>query len=279
MIIYLYGPDSYRRNAKLREVVGQYRKKYSQADFLDVDLEERSDDWVVVRDFLEQPSLFVRSKLLVIRGSDAISEKRGFSKGQIKELVELLQSYIESSKIFLVISDFSSPKKNFRFLLKKPVRVQEFERLEGRKLEAFVLHEAKERGVNFEQDAKRFFLEYVLSLSDTSWTAVQELEKISLARFSQPVSLLDLQKIISWQAYDESFRIALSLIRSDSGVSRLGFLEELQMRGDDARYTLNLLGSLVRGEGAVEFAEYDEKIKGGELDDEVALTGFALGVE
>ncbi|MAF79947.1 hypothetical protein CL629_02620 [bacterium] len=277
MIIYLYGPDSYRRNAKLREVVAQYRKKYSQADFLDVDLEEQLDDWVAVRDFLEQPSLFVRSKLLVVRGSGSISEKNGFSKGQIKEWVKLLQSHLESPKTFLVISDPSSPKKDFRFLLKNPVRAQEFERLEGRKLEAFVMQRAEDLGVSFEHDAKRFFLEYVLSVSDTSWIVVQELEKISLSRFSQPVSLLDLKKIIVWQRYDESFQMALGLLRERGGDGRLQFLENLSFRGDDARYTFNLLGSLVRGGDAVEFAEIDEKVKGGELDDEVALTGFALG--
>src|SRR3989344_935382 len=107
---------------------------------------------------------------------------------------------------------------------------------------------------------------------------VQEFQKISLASFEQPISLSDVQKILAFNAYDESFAIALQLLRARDVSGRLLALSLLLFRGDEARYTFNLLGSLARGREAVLLAEYDEKIKGGEMDDETSLLGFALGV-
>lgn len=278
MIIFLYGSDSYRRGERLREIVAQYLGKYADADFLDVDLEENPENWEHARDFLAQPSLFVRSKLCLVRNSGVITEKNGFSKSQIEEWKELLRSHLDGEKVFLLISDSSAPLKAFQFLLKKPARAQEFGVLGGKELEVFVLREAGTRGLTFSPEAKRLFLEYVSSFSDASWVAVREIEKISLAGFRQPVSLQDLQNVISWARYDKSYQIAVSLIRTNEGSDKLRFLEELKLRGDEPRYTLNLLGSLVWGEDAVSLARIDEMVKGGESEDEVALTGFALGV-
>lgn len=279
MIIYLYGPDSYRRGKRLREIVAQYRRKYRDADFLDVDLEENPENWERARDFLAQPSLFVRSKLCLIREAGGVSETNGFSKSEVREWAALLQTHLQGERVFALISDSSLPLKAFQFLLKKPARAQEFGTLTGRELEVFVLREVVARGLAFSPEAKRLFLEYASSFSDASWVAVREIEKISLAEFRQPVSLQDLQKVISWARYDESYRIVTSLILTNEGSDKLRFLEELKLRGDEPRYTLNLLGSLVWGEDAVSLARIDEMVKGGESEDEVALTGFALGVE
>ena len=47
MIIYLYGPDSYRRGEKVRELVSKYREKYAHADFLEVDFGFKLK-WIVI---------------------------------------------------------------------------------------------------------------------------------------------------------------------------------------------------------------------------------------
>ena len=69
MIYCFYGSDSYRRGKKLREVLGAYKKKYVNIDILEVDLEEDPERWVDARDFLSQPSMFVDSKILLVRQS------------------------------------------------------------------------------------------------------------------------------------------------------------------------------------------------------------------
>ena len=58
MIIYLYGHDSYGRGKKLRELVSLYKQKNPSIDMRFFDFEENSDDWILVRDFLKQQSMF-----------------------------------------------------------------------------------------------------------------------------------------------------------------------------------------------------------------------------
>ncbi|MDP3725230.1 MAG: hypothetical protein Q8R20_02030 [Nanoarchaeota archaeon] len=276
MVIYLYGPDSYGRGEKVRELVTKYRAKYAHADFLDADLGESPGDWALVRDFLKQSSLFASSKLCLIRESGAVSEKNEISKEEVKEWKKVLASAAESEKTFVIISDSSKSVAAFGFLLRPPIRSQEFSRLSGRRLQDFVLREAARQKIVFETRALVGFLSYVSGSEEPSWSAIAELERASLARFPQPISIASLGKIISLGGYDESYQIAYALIRANKGIERLEMLETLALKGDEPRYTLNLLGSLARGEDAVLLARVDEMVKGGESEDEVALTGFAL---
>ena len=198
-------------------------------------------------------------------------------KEEMKEWKKTLKSAIAAEKIFVVISDVSKPSAAFDFLLKPPAKAQEYPELSGALLRTFVLKQAAARSVRFQDSALRAFLSYLDRAGERARTAVTEIEKISLAGFEAPLSLSDLGKIISLQQHNESFQIALSLIRTNKGYDRLGRLLELELRGDEPRYTLNLLGSLARGEDAVALARIDEMVKGGESEDEVALIGFALG--
>ena len=75
MIYFLYGPDSYRRNQKLKSSLEGYKNKYPTGDIMAVDLEENPDDWAKARDFLNQPSMFVDSKVLIVKESGEAPEK------------------------------------------------------------------------------------------------------------------------------------------------------------------------------------------------------------
>lgn len=260
---------------KVCEFVATYRAKYAHADFLDVDLEENPENWIVARDFLKQSSLFTPSKLCLIRESGAV---RQLVEEETKEWKRTLKSAITAEKTFVIISDFSKPVVAFRFLLESPVKAQEFAEFFGTMLQAFIAKEAETRGVRFSSQALRAFAEYCEGAGERTRVAVVEIEKISLAGFQEPISVSDLGKIISLEKYGESFQIAKSLIRANKGGNRLEMLEALALKGDEPRYTLNLLGSLAWGEDAVSLARIDEMVKGGESEDEVALTGFALGV-
>ena len=76
MIYFLYGPDSYRRNQKLKSSLDGYRKKYPTGDIMAVDLEENPDDWTKARDFLNQPSMFVDSKVLIVKESGMFRRRK-----------------------------------------------------------------------------------------------------------------------------------------------------------------------------------------------------------
>ena len=78
MITYLYGPDSYRRTKKAQELIQDYKKQHQNIDIFKVDLEDDPDDWQKVSEFLNQPSMFVDSKLAIVKEAGTIDEKKWF---------------------------------------------------------------------------------------------------------------------------------------------------------------------------------------------------------
>ena len=249
MIIFLYGADSYRRGEKLKELVGGYRTKNKETDFLEVDLGESPEDWERARDFLVQPSLFTSKKLAIVRECGAITEAAGFSKEAVKIWREAIRaSAVLEEGVFLIISDTKKPLAGFKFLLEAPVKYQEFADLEGERLRVFLTREAKRRGVIFEPAALGFLAEYAGSGgAEKSWLAVNVLEQVSLAGFPSPVFLSSLRELVSWSAYDAMISLASGFLRADSPQQKLLYLENLFSRGEAGRHILNLLSSFARG--------------------------------
>ena len=129
MVIFLYGADSYRRNGKLRELVQSYKNKHEEIDLLLIDLEDEPDSWARARDFLNQPSLFLNSKVLIVREAASVEEK---------EWLAVLKRELETPKSFVLVSDRGKPPRKFGFLLKGPAVSQSFPELEGASLKIFL---------------------------------------------------------------------------------------------------------------------------------------------
>lgn len=276
MIYFLYGPDTYRLNLKLKEIIGQYKEKHGNLDFFDIDLEDNPDRWIEIREFLEQFSIFSSPKLAVIRNMSFVNEAAGISDEDTNNLSIFLESFSDSKENFVVITDLSRPIAGFGFLLESKVKSQEFGELARERLEFFVKMEAEKAGIVFDVQALSFFIEYIQKFPDRSWRALGEIQKLSCYRVSGNIDLRTLRELVSWVRTDESFRLATVMLRSEA-VKKLAYLEALRFRGDEPRYTLNLLNSLARDRKDVAvLADLDEKIKSGVLDDETALTAFVL---
>lgn len=267
MIIYLYGPDSYRRREKLRALVREYRVKQAQGDVLEVDLDETPDDWKRVRDYLNQPSMFSEAKAAIVREPRSVDEKAWR---------DFLKSHIETPKTFLFVSDEDAPTKPFAFLCGDTVTSQEFPRLTERALEAFLKHEADTREVSFAPDAWRFFCEYVNANAEPSWTGVNELDKVALARFPQPVSLVNLRTLIDWLSRRDVSYSARQILSSPGVDRKLVYLEALFAQHEAPSYIFNSLGFQAQGKTALALAEYDISVKRGGLEYEEALLDFVL---
>jgi DNA polymerase III delta subunit len=267
MIIFLYGSDSYRRNKNLRELIDAYRNKHREIDLLVIDLEDNPDDWLKVRDFLNQPSMFVESKVAVVKESNQMDKK---------EWVEVLKKYLKTEKTFILISDYGKPKKMFTFLTKAPVESRYFPELTGERLAAFVKKESEVKGLRFTQEAQRFFIDYLSVADDRSWLAVNELEKILLANFSQPIAPKDLRNYIDWLPKEEVFLVSRSILNERDWRRRLGFLESLFLRREEGARIFNSIAFQSRGKESLRLADYDVSVKSGGLEYEEALLDFVL---
>lgn len=238
---------------------------------LSIDLEDSPDNWTKVRDFLNQPSMFVDSKLVVVKEIGVVPRTGGE-----KEWAKVLKNYLETPKTFILISDEKAPRSVFKFLLKEPVKSQVFLELEGSTLEAFLKKEATERNLSFDPKAWRFFCSYITSQEQKSWLAVNELEKLALAKFNQPISLDNLRLVVRWHAKEKTFLMAGQILRTGDFREKLRALEQLFLQKEAPAYIFNSLAYQAKGEAVLKLADYDVSIKSGGLEYEEALTDFCL---
>jgi DNA polymerase III delta subunit len=104
MIIFLYGPDAYRRQEKLKEIVGDYKEKHSSFSIEHFDLEE-ANDLNKLEDFSKANSLFDSFKFGIIRNGDRLE------KSEQKEFVKFLKGQAEKKESVLVLLFDKKPVK------------------------------------------------------------------------------------------------------------------------------------------------------------------------
>lgn len=267
MIVSLFGPDSYRRMEKQRELVRAYRAKYRHADEYAVDLEDTPDDWTRARDFLRQPSMFVASKLLVVREPGSVD---------VEEWSTALKNAVRAEGVTAILSAKDDPADSFAFLAGSGVVKQEFREPSGRILEAFVLREAKTYGLSFAPAALSFFLSALETQPDRSARATNELARIALAKFSMPIEKHALETLVPWTPREEVFRGVRTMLGAREPRARLAAFEAASVAGNAAAYFFNSLAYQARGTDLVALAAYDVAVKSGTLEYEEALTDFSV---
>ena len=267
MVIFLYGADSYRRNGKLRELVQSYKNKHEEIDLLLIDLEDEPDSWARARDFLNQPSLFLNSKVLIVREAASVEEK---------EWLAVLKRELETPKSFVLVSDRGKPPRKFGFLLKGPAVSQSFPELEGASLKIFLQKEAAGRGLEFRPEALERLYGFIALREERSWVAISELEKIGLLKTKEPISGKDLKGIAELQNEEDVSKTVRAINASRDSKTKLVFLEKLFLQKEAAAYVFNSLVYQVRGEDLMRLSDYDVSVKRGRLDYEEALLDFVI---
>ncbi|MEX1014496.1 MAG: hypothetical protein WDZ80_05030 [Candidatus Paceibacterota bacterium] len=268
MIIYFYGPDSYRRNKKLKEVIEAYKKNKRNIDVLSVDLEDNPEEWIKVKDFLNQPSIFIDSKLAIIKGLNSLEEK---------DWIKTLKSYVENEdKVFIVGSDKKKPNRKFNFLLKDSVKSQKFEELGSVELSNLVNKLSKKYGIEFEKKAKNLFISFVISKENRHQLTENEMFKLSCLKFKKPIEIKDLNELINWRDDEKMFKAVRSLLYTVDPETKIVLLEKLLAREDSEDYVFNSAVYQVKGDDLMNFGELDVLRKSGKIRLEEGLLDFIL---
>jgi DNA polymerase III delta subunit len=254
MIIYLYGSDSYRRQQKLKEIIQKYREKHSNLT-IDRFYFDEEGEFLRFKDFSSNQSLFGGSKMGIIYNLASANKQ--------KELIDLIKKFLDSDCLNLLISEEKELDKEFDFLHKKPVLVQNFKTLSPLETINFIKTEAQKKKIELSIQT----IDYLMKTcgSDT-WGLLNELNKLSLGG-----------KIESQYHYEKNdlFFLIDKIVKSPSIDSRLKTLEIL-LDNEEPAMIFNFVASISRNPLKIKMADYDAMIKSGKLNYEEALLDLVI---
>jgi DNA polymerase III delta subunit len=258
MIIFLYGPDDYRRTQKKRDFVAEFSKKRSEQGIGVFDLAE-GGALEKLGEFLGSQPLFESAKLAVVDNA---------FEAEPASLAKTISPFTESKMTTLLFSERGKPVKALAFLMKKPVLFQEFKNLTGAFFERFAALEAEKNGMSLDATAARHL---AAVFAGDSWGLATEIQKLSA--FKQKLTKQDLDAFDLQIAPD--YWPMLMGVRSFDLRKRLAAIEMLFAQGDPPPKIFNILASQWR-EKTREMAEYDFAVKSGKLEYDDALLALIL---
>jgi DNA polymerase III delta subunit len=258
MIIFLYGPDDYRRAQKKRDLVAEFLAKRSAQGIGVFDLAEENG-FADLAEFLENQSLFEPRKFALLENA---------FESDVGALANAIRLFLGSETVTVLISEREKPVKALAFIMKKPAIVQEFKNLAPDLFARFALEEAKRNGLTLEAPAARHL---AAAFAGDSWGLATEIQKLSALKSKMGDRDLDIFDFEIAPAYWP----LLMGVRSFDLRNRLMALGTLLESGDPPPKIFNILASQWR-EKTREMAEYDFAVKSGKLEYDDALLALVL---
>ncbi len=260
MIIFLYGPDSYRREEKRKNFEQDSRVKYPG---LAVGSFATGTEKDPSKNTGEELRAFIRNKPLWGGKQCAIFHIGAYGLLTTEDIIFLKEMRAPDDVRIIVTSD-TAPAKSVLFLLEAPVVSQKFNGLAGDEYRQYVAYQAGLRGMRL-TDIQIAWL-YDMHGGDM-WGVITELDMLALADFPDTA--------ISHPRRAD-FMGMIRLVANGDARQKISSLARL-MREHDAAKTFNILSAFVYGEKKRAMADYDIAMKRGLIDYELALTDFALG--
>jgi DNA polymerase III delta subunit len=260
MIIFLYGPDDYRRSEKKRSIMAEFSKKRSEIGLGVFDLEEKTAV-ESLDEFLKTQSIFEMAKLVVLENAFAL---------EASKLAKLLKPFVEEKNITILIAEKDKPLKALAFLLDKPVLAQKFETLVGAEWTAFILTEAKKNDVKLTIAAAQFL---GTIYSGNTWGLITEIEKLRGFKSGGLIDKKDLD-IFDFEVAPNYWGLINGLKNFDIR-NRLYAFETMLAGNDPPAKIFNILASQWQ-EKTPHMAEYDLAVKSGKVDYEEALVDLLI---
>jgi len=141
MILFLYGPDTFRSKKKLSEIIGKYRLKYkSGLNLAKIELSE--DNLNKLREAVETSSMFQEKKLVILK--NVFSSSKSLQK-KISEYLKKKGLFEDKNIILVFFEEGKIKNKNnlFKLILKNSFKNQEFKELPPSKTEWIIKKEVE----------------------------------------------------------------------------------------------------------------------------------------
>jgi len=258
MLLFLYGPDDYRRFQKKQDLAAEFKKKHSDLGIGSFDFENK-DAIESFQNFVRNQSIFETAKLALVENAFEM---------EAKQLAKLLRPFLQEKSINVLLSERDKPVKTLSFLIEKPAFFQKFENLEGATWEQFVVMAAQKHNVALDADAVKFL---ATVYEGNTWGLVTELQKLSALKST--INKKDLEQLNLEAA--PNYWALLNGVKNADVRTRLYAFEKLLALNDPPAKLFNMLASQWQ-QKLRRFAEFDFLVKSGKLEYEEVLLEAVL---
>lgn len=238
MIIFLYGPDSFRSRQKLNEIIEQYRK-INKGGLSLGRFDAQISGFQEFRDEFRTTPMFKEKKLIVLenvflKSSTSSAFREGFLKN--------FEIFSDSGDIVLIYDNGLEILKTDPLIkvLQKKAKVQEFEFLEGLKLRNWIKKELERQNVEMGERALEKILRFV---GNDLWRLSNELQKLANYKFGQKNSEItekDVELLVKPRVEMEIFETIDAIVSKNKKLAAVLMRKHLEA-GDSPLYLLHMM--------------------------------------
>ncbi|MFA6376734.1 MAG: DNA polymerase III subunit delta [Candidatus Paceibacterota bacterium] len=234
MLIFLYGPDTFRISKKLEQIIEEYKKRAKGLDFSMIDAQVAG-----AVDFLKelrQTSLFQEKKFIVV--------KNPISNKDFKESLIDNMEMIVGSGHNLVFCQEGKVLKTDRLLsaFKKNAQVQEFILLEGEQLAAWIAARFKSLGGLVDMAVARAL---AVRIGSDLWRAENEIQKAVHYFLGRQISVADIEESVA-RADESNIFKTIDAVAARDKKTAIRLVRDHIGKGDHPLYLLAMIASQFR---------------------------------
>lgn len=270
MIIFLYGPDTFRSRKQLKQMIEKFKKDRDPQGLNVVRLDaERVEPGRILTEMLSSPFLAERRMIVV---ENLLTSKHEDVMQDILRRIE--EKSLPESNVVVFWDAVSAPsekkKKEARgpspktkvakelfARLQKEKYAQAFDEMTGAKLSAWIVSEVKERGGMIEKQAVQYLAQ---NIGNDMWRLNSLIEQLiafngapvereplsgSPLKGGRDIAVADVQLFLDEKADDNIFNLVDAIV-AKQGRQAFAMIQEQYRRGEDAQYIFAMLLRQVR---------------------------------
>jgi len=250
MIIFLYGPDTYRSRQKLNFYKEGFIKKYDQSGFNIIKLEGENLTLEELNKAFTTPPLFAQKRMVIIE--NLINKNK--NKDVSRETLRLLDSQKENENVIIFWEGFLEKKDiSTDPLFKRLSRenyAEEFNLLKDKELNSWIKNEIKKNGGKIEVEAIKTLVGLV---GNDLWQMNQEIKKLiaysstglTTGRKNRLITNHDVVSLVKGKFDDDIFKLTDALAHKNKK-QFLKLLDDQFANGANEIYLLTMLTRLFR---------------------------------
>lgn len=230
MIIFLYGPDTYRSRQKLGEIVEHYKEVHKSGlnlRFFDCQSSNCQD----FNDEFRQSPMFHEKKLIILKN---VFQNQDFKNYFLENGKKLADS--KDNIIFYEEGEIAPKEPLLKFLIKN-AKTQEFKMLAGGGLRGWAQKELKKYGAKIQPEALQRLINCV---GDDLWRFSGEIQKLAAFKKNKTIGIEDVDLLVGARLETDIFK-TIEAIALRNKKQALSLLHEHLEKGDSPLYLLSMI--------------------------------------